>query len=903
VLGALVVAVALGRSGWAAAAQPLSLVKGGKPQAVIVIQGTIAERCELRDEMTFPGKRPLPIAQVAQTLQSYIARVSGAELPIQTTPSDGEAPAIHVGLTAFAAGLKIPFEKYDPDAFVLRRVGSQVVLVGVDDWGTEMAVYAFLERVCGVRWFMPGPLGEVVPKAQDVVVGALDVVEEPSYLSRMMSGIFYRSKTDGQWFREAYTWMRRNRLRERYEFHHNLNAIVKPAAYAKEHPDYFPWVGGKRLIPRPGGRADWQPCMSNPGVVRLCAQAARAFFDKFPGNRSFSIGVNDNYGYCECEACLKLNGGVRYAAHGKRDYSPLYFAFANKVCEEVAKTHPDRKLGGLIYTAGTMTPPPFDLHRNFVGYIPSDRSRYLFDPDFRRKEKEYLASWARKCKCLGLYEWYFGSGYEVPRYYPHTMKAVLKDGYDLGVRGFYAEAYPNWGLEGPKLYITCRLLWDVEADPDALLDDFCDRFFGQAAEPMRQYFSKLEDCWVSQPLRKREPFIHTYLRKDRAQLKVYPLADLVACGKHLQQAARLAKDDTEKRRVELFRNCFDVVRYYVERETLHDRLEVGRDLDGLALAEIVHNVNAMHHLTLALSRHGAAHLSGNDYGLHRGTPAWRFRSMEPYYAELGARVATVLAEAEKAGRKSLAGCSGAELRAAVNTRLEALEQQARGAGKPDAMAPAWPELKGRVLRYVQSTTVVPRMDAAPRIDGTVGAAEWKKAAKLAPFQLLSGKGPAQYATTVRLGYGDECLYLACVCVEASMQHVLQRYRRRDSSVWQDDAVEFLIQRGGGEPGEFYHFITNSLGTFYDAFAADATWNGAPQVAASQDKDRNTWTLEMAIPWKDLGGRPAAGELRRGNFCRDNPEPAAAHGRGEWSSWSPSFAGFNNPTYFGLLLFE
>jgi len=96
----MAVAVALALGGWGAAAQPLSLVRGGKPQAVIVIQGKIAERCLLRDEMTFPGKRPLPIAEVAKTLQSYIAQVSGAELPVQAAP-----PAAGGAAAGSASGL------------------------------------------------------------------------------------------------------------------------------------------------------------------------------------------------------------------------------------------------------------------------------------------------------------------------------------------------------------------------------------------------------------------------------------------------------------------------------------------------------------------------------------------------------------------------------------------------------------------------------------------------------------------------------------------------------------------------------------------------------------------------------------------------------------------------------
>ena len=136
-----------------------------------------------------------------------------------------------------------------------------------------------------------------------------------------------------------------------------------------------------------------------------------------------------------------------------------------------------------------------------------------------------------------------------------------------------------------------------------------------------------------------------------------------------------------------------------------------------------------------------------------------------------------------------------------------------------------------------------------------------------------------------------------------MKHLLQRYRERDTSIWQDDAVELLILPAGAEPDDFYQFILNSLGAVYDAHGGSSEWNGTAKIAASQDAQASTWTLEIAIPWSDLGGRPAAGEVWRANFCRENPEPAAAHGAGELSSWCPSFAGFNSPEYFGLLLFR
>lgn len=172
---------------------PLYLVKDGKPQAEIVVQKKIDARLASVDEFTFAGKYDVPPIKIGKTLQEYIERITGATLPIKEERSETKGAKIEVGLTEFVKSLEIPFGKYDRDAIIVRRVGKHIVLVGVDDWGTEMAVYDFLERVCGVRWFMPGPLGEIVPQSEELSVGKLSVMEEPSFVSRMMSGVHIQS--------------------------------------------------------------------------------------------------------------------------------------------------------------------------------------------------------------------------------------------------------------------------------------------------------------------------------------------------------------------------------------------------------------------------------------------------------------------------------------------------------------------------------------------------------------------------------------------------------------------------------------------------------------------------------------------------------------------------------------
>jgi len=62
---------------------------------------------------------------------------------------------------------------------------------------------------------------------------------------------------------------------------------------------------------------------------------------------------------------------------------------------------------------------------------------------------------------------------------------MLKTCNAQGVRAYHGEEYPHWGLSTPKTYITARLLWNVNADVEALFDDYCQRFFEGASAPMR----------------------------------------------------------------------------------------------------------------------------------------------------------------------------------------------------------------------------------------------------------------------------------------------------------------------------------------------------------------------------------------------------------------------------------
>jgi len=908
-----------------AASDPLYLVKKNQANAVIVVQPVIKKRQVALDEFTFPGNRNVPPRQWAQTLQTYIKRITGAQLPIVENKAEVDGLAIHVGLTEFVAGLKLPFDKHDRDAIFLKRVGDNIVLVGVDDWGSEIAVYDFLERVCDVRWYQPGELWEIVPETDTLAVGNLDVVEEPSFKSRMFSGVMATGMPVDVW-KECRTWLKRNRIRMRYTFHHNMAKIITPSKYGKTNPEYFPYVSGKRVVPKNDGLA-WrgsQPCYTAPGVVKASAEAAREYFDQYPNAACFSLGVNDMGGYCECTDCLKANkdGGVDKLT-GKLNYSPVYFSFLNKVCEELSKTHPDKKIGCMAYASGTSVPPPFDLHPNIVGYIqPNDYSRWHFNKELRDWFTAQLEAWSSKFKVFGLYAWRHGRTVYIPKLQLKSFDEYLKTGYKYGARGYYGEEYPNWGVDTPRTYIAARLLWDVNRDVDSLLDDFCAKAFGNAAIPMKAFYHLLEKTWNEHKQYDAPPMGEYMYGGRREQLSVFTPAIIEQGMACLNDALRSAKDEKVRQRILQVKKSFRLTELYALREFIYRNMDVPRTLTAENFAEVIGKLNSMHHLTNTIRALIYSEYQNDFYSWYGGLIlARQYRTsrplmtdMEQYYYDVSAEiVSSLVKERMRASEQQ----SKAEVTAALIDRLKDItkhmspsrDEEPKGLAKfPMAVEPAWSIMEERLSHYLDATAVIAKMDEPPTLDGFADAEEWRGTDVLDfPHQIGSGKNYGvviKDGTKARLGYDDNALYITYICDEDTA-NLITRYTAHDSAVWRDDCLDFVLLPPNVANDKFYHFIINSLGVRFDSRGNDdKKWNADMRIAVGKDRPKDTWTVEIAIPWKTLGRKPISGEIWRGQFGRANftgigggPQDLALSG------WAPSKSGFNNADSLGILLFE
>jgi len=855
---------------------PLYLVKDGQPEAEIVYEEVQSDDPKMQQRIQ--GR----IRGCANELARYIRQMTGATMNVVPKDRAGTGAAVEVGRTAFVNGLKVPWDELDKDTIVIKRVGNKLVLAGASPTAVRYAVNTFLEDVCGVRWYKPDDLWTIVPERKDIVVNQLDLVETPDYISRSFSLHVVHAERSG--------WLGHNKVcwGARYHVPHNMGKIVDPSLY-EEHPEYFPQIGGKRVKPK-RQLSDWQPCFSKPAVVDLAVEAARKYFDENPDRELFSLAQNDNLGWCQCPKCLAMNRGMRYDDHARPDFSPVYFTFVNRVAAEVAKSHPDKKFGAMAYELGTKTPPPFKLHPNVVIKVVNDRSRFHGDPKFRAAEQRFLRDWAEKCNAFGFHNWHWGNRYVIPRLELQSTRDFLRFGREVGAVGYHGEEYPNWGLDGPKTWITARLLWDTEEDVDALVDDYCRNCYGEAADPMRRFYDTLEGAWNHQP-DLNLPALGLYLwREDRRQFGIVTPAVVDKCNRYLERALKLTDSDQVRQRLAQVRRTFRMVECYTNREALYNSIKVDERLIPVRFAEMMNKLDRMARDTKELRAYIGENIRGDLLTYHGAWPG--FIPMDPYYCELGGELAKLLAE-----------------RAAKKLKDPSAEAFARGlqTGFTELAKPvnkgqdAWSEFSKRVEDYLGATTCVPRIRQKPAIDGKVGKNEWAEAPALGNYRVFHKKKTLdqspEHPTTLHLGYDDDYLYVVQLCRE-DLNNLVQVSEKRDGNVWRDDSVDLSILPAGVAKGSFCHYIINPRGTLYDAKAKDFNWSSQAKIATGKAGDGRTWIVEAAIPWSDFGRKPVPGDCWRAQFARIDIQGIGE----ELSCWAPTSAGFNNADYMGVLLF-
>lgn len=630
----------------ASGAAQFDIAKNGKPTCSIVIA----------EKPSYNAKA------AAEELQQYVEKISGARLEIKTDSESISGPKILVGrskLTDSIAGLKIPDGitiDLKEEGYVIRCAGDTLVLAGNDTevtddheakircnpgdqavmgdamyLGTRYAVYDLLNRF-GVRWFMPGVFGEVVPKKDTLSVAPMSVEERPDFALRTF-GVGIPNEQDAH----DYTlWLIHNRMNPRSIAWFGVVADgtitnLMPKKELKTHPEWF------AMLPD-GSRNPNEPCLSDEqrrndpafaGQPRLLDEITKeiVYQDSWHLHES-SFAPEDGAPRCDCDLCRKTStqfpDGMAYGPYTEHATSQEYFTFINQLLEATAQKCP----GHIISTNGYINrfPPPelgkdFNRHKNLIIMFADilGCSMHGYDDPHcwqNRQQFDYLKRWCKLCDKV----WVFGYNYSLVNTMgvvtPMTKRAIrtIPLTKAVGAIGFNDLDCPDFVKNAIASYVVrFALEWNAKADMKAVLADFYGKWFGPAGKPMQDYYDRLEDAFDKSPL---------HASNFAFLPSVYKPELMAALANDMAQAEAAAVTDADKLHVRLERLQFDHLRMYVEflqaqREyRFKDAAKLARDMQSPR--------NEMHRIT------PFAGISGIDYGgmAYQADRMTRYASME-----------------------------------------------------------------------------------------------------------------------------------------------------------------------------------------------------------------------------------------------------------------------------------
>ena len=277
------------------------------------------------------GNKDVLLDPVVRDLADTLKEITGAEFPVR---SSADGPAIHIGVPA--PGDTAEFAARERR---IKSVGRDLYIYGDHRHGTSGAVYDFLTKFCGCRWYtMTGD--KRIPKQPTLKFAAIDYRHVPSFKS-----IEHGSRYDELRLMPAIrNWVRRNNsyLMPAYSFGepddawcyigpvtHTLAAYMPPLprpprsfnadgrffagphpaladkAYFKDHPEYF-------TLTAQGERSAYmQVCFSNPEVRRILLENIEKVIraEKYDPEQYAILDFTQNdeqEGFCFCPDCKAL---------------------------------------------------------------------------------------------------------------------------------------------------------------------------------------------------------------------------------------------------------------------------------------------------------------------------------------------------------------------------------------------------------------------------------------------------------------------------------------------------------------------------------------------------------------------------------------------------------------------
>ena len=480
-------------------------------------------------DVVLAKKSPPAVRFAAEELTNFLAQALGAAVPIVETPSD--RTAIVLGDTAWAREAGIDVNAKPRDTYFIKSAANRVYLAGRDDnrqhplrsprfsngheHATTFAVYAFLEDYAGVRFYFPGELGTVVPKAETIVVPDVDRSVTPDFAVRewyngRRAYWFGKTQNDAEGERmKRLDWLRLRMGTKKIPLCHGTRLFHYLERFAETHPEYFSLnTNGSRTTDKSATHPG-HLCWTSPIVEEIYQDVKAAFTGKKPSDRGIpmarwgnnidledkiaDIMPQDGQPPCACENCRKL-----YRA----GLDPVWLA-TKSIAERLTAEGVKGTVTQMCYGRSRKV-PAYDLPSNILVQVAVHGQWSMGRPEQIAKERKQMENWAAK---LGHKVWLWtypgkhpsvGPDFDgIPQLSMHAWGQYYKDAADLIIGGFSESETDRFSFNYLNYYVYSRICWDNKTDIDAVLDEHYRLMFGAAATDMKELYTVLETKWMT----------------------------------------------------------------------------------------------------------------------------------------------------------------------------------------------------------------------------------------------------------------------------------------------------------------------------------------------------------------------------------------------------------------------
>lgn len=505
----------------------------------------------------------------AEELRKYLCKITGVAPQIVTETDNEGRSAVYVGETRFTTE---SFAKNAPDlkadGFVIRSSEKGLILSGKKNIysgaGTIYAVYDFLESFLGVRFYAFDE--EKVPLLNEIRIGDTALEKNPHFDVRQPLFASTRRHSDftaKMRIKDDYAPAPGGGLRPLWagELCHNYFSLVPKEKYEKQHPEWF-------------NEKNYQLCYSQTGSIAVMVESLKKRICENPHSVFFAVSQNDTPDPCDCPECRKA-----YEKYGQTGAMIRYVNLAARQIDAfVQEKFPGRKVYLVVCAYLFSLHPP--VVKTDTGYAPIDPSvvpeknvwvffttiSYCHYHRLNDASCEWNSGFCddffgwKSLVGERLLVWNYAANYAHYLYPFFNWNASAENYrffYRNGVRYILEHGACECEfveLEDLRTYVTCKLLWDTDADAASLAEEFIDAYYKRAAGCVKAYLRKLGEHFACTDAEKGYHLRTYHLPESMFSAETFPKKFIDEClllfAKALREAEKSGRNKiTVKKRV------------------------------------------------------------------------------------------------------------------------------------------------------------------------------------------------------------------------------------------------------------------------------------------------------------------------------------------------------------------